>query len=73
VKGMCIRCFMCSAHTMSSQNVQVLCVSAKLDCGLFAVKTTTLLVLWTDLKQKGMFTKNVSKKYIPIFFTRNHS
>ena len=57
VKGMCIRCFMCSAHTIS-QNVQVLCVSAKLDCGLFAVKTTTLTcaVNWSQAE------RNVYKK-----------
>jgi hypothetical protein len=40
VTGMCIRHFTCSAHALSSQNIQVL--SAKLDCALPAVKTTTL-------------------------------
>lgn len=54
VNGMCTRCFMCSAHTLSSQNIQVL--SAKLDCALPAVKTTTLTCAENCSQQKGIFT-----------------
>ena len=67
VKGMWIRCFMCSAHRLSSQNIHVL--SAKLDCALLAVKTITLpCAVNCSQAQRNVY----KKKYIPIFLTRNH-
>jgi hypothetical protein len=57
VKGMWIRCLMCSVYRLSSQNIHVL--DAKLDCALLAVKITKL----TCAVNCSQAERNVYKKH----------